>query len=275
MTATATLTEARPTMEAARSAFFALLMRDITVVRKELRMFIGRTVMQPLLLLFVFTYVFPRIGQDVGGKQGAAAFSTLLTAGVIGSAMIFQGIQAVALPLVQDFGYTREIEDRVLAPLPVWAVAFEKVVQGAIQAMLAALVVFPLALFVPATTVHLRINVLVLFTLLPLGSIMSAALGLAIGTRVEPKQVPLVFSLLVIPMTFLGCVYYPWGNLEPIKWLKIGVLINPLVYLNEGLRAALTPAGHMNLAVVYLVITGFTALLLRAGFSGFRRRVLA
>jgi ABC-2 type transport system permease protein len=272
---TATLTEARPTMQAARSAFLALLIRDITVVRKELRMFIGRTIMQPLLLLFVFTYVFPRIGQDVGGKQGAAAFSTLLTAGVIGSAMIFQGIQAVALPLVQDFGYTREIEDRVLAPLPVWAVAFEKVVQGAIQAMLAALVVFPLALFVPATTVHLRINILVLLTLLPLGSIMSAALGLAIGTRVEPKQVPLVFSLLVIPMTFLGCVYYPWGNLEPIKWLKIGVLINPLVYLNEGLRAALTPAGHMNLAVVYLVIAGFTALLLRAGLTGFRRRVLA
>jgi ABC-2 type transport system permease protein len=272
---TATLSEARPTMEAARSAFFALLIRDITVVRKELKMFIGRTIMQPLLLLFVFTYVFPRIGQDVGGKQGAAAFSTLLTAGVIGSAMIFQGIQAVALPLVQDFGYTREIEDRVLAPLPVWAVAFEKVVQGAIQAMLAALVVFPLALFVPATTVHLRINVFVLLTLLPLGSVMSAALGLAIGTRVEPKQVPLVFSLLVIPMTFLGCVYYPWGNLEPIKWLKIGVLINPLVYLNEGLRAALTPAGHMNLAVVYLVITGFTAVLLRAGIKGFRRRVLA
>ena len=258
------------------SAFGALLLRDLTVLRKNLKEFVPRTLLQPFLLVFVFTYVFPKIGQGVGGSGKAAeGFSTLLVGGVIASAMIFQGIQAVALPLVQDFGYTREIEDRVLAPLPVWAVAFEKVVQGAIQAMLAALVVFPLALFVPATTVHLRINVLVLFTLLPLGSIMSAALGLAIGTRVEPKQVPLVFSLLVIPMTFLGCVYYPWGNLEPIKWLKIGVLINPLVYLNEGLRAALTPAGHMNLAVVYLVIAGFTALLLRAGFSGFRRRVLA
>ena len=43
--------------------------------------------------------------------------------GVIAIACIFQGIQAVALPLVQEFGYTREIEDRVMAPLPVWAVA--------------------------------------------------------------------------------------------------------------------------------------------------------
>ena len=42
------------------------------------------------------------------------------------------GVQAVALPLVQDFGYTREIEDRVLAPMPVWAVAAEKVASGAI-----------------------------------------------------------------------------------------------------------------------------------------------
>ena len=63
--------------------------------------------------------------------------------------MIFQGVQAVALPLVQDFGYTREIEDRVLAPMPVWAVAMEKVASGAIQALLASLVVFPLALFIP------------------------------------------------------------------------------------------------------------------------------
>ena len=81
-----------------------------------------------------------------------ANFATLLVGGTIASAMIFQGVQAVALPLVQDFGYTREIEDRVLAPMPVWAVAAEKVAGGAVQALLASLVVFPLALFIPAET---------------------------------------------------------------------------------------------------------------------------
>ena len=115
-------------------------------------MFIGRTVMQPLLLIFVFAYVFPKIGQAIGGARGAAEFSTLLVGGVIASAMIFQGVQAVALPLVQDFGYTREIEDRVLAPMPVWAVAAEKVASGAIQALLASLVVFPLAAVHPRDT---------------------------------------------------------------------------------------------------------------------------
>jgi ABC-2 type transport system permease protein len=263
---------------AARTAFLALLGRDLVVLRKELPMFATRTVMQPLLLLFVFTYVFPKIGQGIGGgSTGAqAAFSTLLTAGVVGSAMIFQGIQAVALPLVQDFGFTREIEDRILAPLPVWGVALEKVAAGACQAVLAALVVFPLALVVPAVDVNLHVRPLVLLTLLPLGGVLSASLGLTIGTRVEPRQVSLVFSLLVIPMTFLGCVYYPWAELEPIRWLQVAVLVNPLVYLNEGLRAALAGGiGHMDLAAIYLVTVGFTAVLLKLGIDGFRRRVLS
>ena len=42
-------------------------------------------VLQPLLLVFVFTYVFPKIGQGVGGSgRGGRTFSTLLVAGVVG-----------------------------------------------------------------------------------------------------------------------------------------------------------------------------------------------
>ncbi len=105
------------------AAFWALMLRDFYVLRKNLKEFIPRTVLQPLLLVFVFTYVFPKIGQGIGGASGAAAFSTMLVAGVIASVILFQGIQAVALPMVQEFGYTKEIEDRVLAPLPLELVA--------------------------------------------------------------------------------------------------------------------------------------------------------
>jgi ABC-2 type transport system permease protein len=264
------------TRGSSRSAFGALLLRDLAVLRKEIWMFLGRTVMQPLLLIFVFAYVFPKIGEAIGGAQGAARFSTLLVGGVIASSMIFQGVQSVALPLVQDFGYTREIEDRVLAPMPVWAVAFEKVVSGAIQAIVAALVVFVLATFIPATPVHLSIHWFYLLTLLPLGALMCAALGLTIGTRVEPRQVPLIFSLLVIPMTFLGAVYYPWQSLSPLAWLKWTVLVNPLIYLSEGMRLALTKdVPHMQVWAIYLAVVAFTAVFLKLGVDGFKKRVLS
>jgi ABC-2 type transport system permease protein len=246
------------------------------VLRKGIFAFVLRTIMQPLLFVFIFTYVFPKIGQGVGGSgREAAAFSSLLVPGVVAIACIFQGIQAVALPLVQEFGYTREIEDRVMAPLPVWAVALEKIISGAIQGMIAALVVFPLATFIPATSVHLHIQWFELITFLPLATLVGASLGLTIGTRAEPRQVPLVFSVIVLPITFLGATYYTWSSLSPIPWLKAIVLINPLVYMSESFRTALTPQyPHMPALAIYAALVFFACALGWLGIQGFSKRVL-
>ena len=263
-------------------AFQALLLRDMTVLRKNLKEFIPRTVLQPFLLVFVFTYVFPKIGQGIGPARGAGVtdFSTLLVAGVVGITILFQGIQSVALPMVQEFGYTKEIEDRVLAPLPVSMVAVAKVTSGAIQGLIAALIVFPIAAVVPANPVHLHISWPVLLTLTPLACVSGAALGLTFGTRFEPRTVPIMFGVVVIPLTFLGAVYYSWVALTPIKvggfsWLKILVLFNPLIYMNEGFRAALTSASHMSLWAVYGALLAFGAFFLYMGVTGFKRRVLS
>jgi ABC-2 type transport system permease protein len=275
----ADLAPATGAFAAARSAFSALLLRDVVVLSKSLKTFIPRTLIQPFLLVFVFTYVFPRIGNGPTGEAGSV-FATTLVAGVLGLTIMFQGIQAVALPLVQEFGYTREIEDRVLAPLPVGLVAFEKVVSGALQGLLAALLVFPIAAVVPAEDVHLQIDWPVLLTLAPLAAICCSSLGLFFGTKFDPRTVPLLFGIIVIPLTFLGCTYYSWTTLAPIQvadfsWLKTLVLVNPLVYVSEGFRGAVTTNPHMSLVAVYLVMIGFTALFLWQGVQGFKRRVLS
>ena len=271
----ASLVPHRSAAAATRTAFRALLLRDAVVLRKTLKEFIPRTLIQPFLLVFVFTYVFPKIGQGVGGPGAAANFSTILVAGVVGLSIMFQGIQTVALPMVSEFGYTREIEDRVLAPLPISLVAIQKAVWGALASLLSALLVFPIAAIVPATPVHLHINWLVLVTLTPLGCYMCGALGLTFGTRFDPRTVPLLFGIIVIPLTFLGAIYYPWQALAPIKWLQIFVLFNPLVYMCEGFLAALTDSPHMSLWAVYLVMIGFSALFTWQGVKGFRRRVVS
>jgi ABC-2 type transport system permease protein len=265
----------RPARSASLTAFWALLLRDLRVLRKTIVVFAVRTVMQPLLLVFVFTYVFPKIGQGVGGSPASeSAFSTLLMAGVVGTSMIFQGVQAVALPLVQEFGYTREIEDRVMAPMPVWGVAVEKIAAGAVQALIAGLVVFPLAAVIPAAPVHLQIHWIYLLTIAPIAAVLSASLGLTMGTRVKPQQVPLLFAIVVLPITFLGAVYYPWASLAPIRWLQIVVLVNPLVYMCEGFRLALTSGvDHMPVWAIYGGMIGFTVVLAWVGIDGFRRRV--
>lgn len=266
----------RSTAVAARAAFWAMLLRDARVLRKNLKEFIPRTVLQPFLLVFVFTYVFPKIGQSVGGSGASAAdFSTVLVAGVVALAVFFQGIQSVALPLVTEFGVTREIEDRVLAPLPVSLIAIEKITAGALQGLFSALLVFPIAAVVPATPVHLQVDWLLLVTLVPLACVAGASLGLTFGTTFEPRTVPVMFGVILVPLTFLGCVYYSWAALEPVRWLQLAVLVNPLVYMSEGFRAALTDSPHMSLWAVYPALTGFTVVLVLLGIKGFKARVLS
>jgi ABC-2 type transport system permease protein len=267
-----------------RAAFGALLLRDLTVLKKNLGVFIARTLIQPFLLVFVFLYVFPQIGEGVGANSpgGLSAFATILVAGIVGLSIMFQGIQAVALPLANEFGYTKEIEDRVLAPLPVSMVAVGKVVAGAIQGLIAAVIVFPIAAVVHAQGVqpNLSVHWAELLTLIPLTCIMTSALGLVLGTRIAPRNIGLMFGFIVLPLTFLGGTYYPWTSLAAVKigvvpWLQALVCLNPLIYVTEGFRAALTTAPHMQLYVIYPVLVAFSALFIWAGIKGFYGRVLS
>ncbi|MFH0916859.1 MAG: ABC transporter permease [bacterium] len=272
----------RSAVAASWTAFKAQLVRDLVVLRKNLRVFIPRTILQPFLLVFVFLYVFPKIGTSVGGSGAAeSGFAAVLIAGTVGLSIMFQGIQAVALPMVQEFGYTREIEDRVLAPLPIWLVAVGKVVAGAVQGLIAAAIVFPIAavVHVPEIQVHLTVRWGILLTILPLACVMCAALGLTFGTKFEPRTVTIMFGVVILPMTFLGGTYYAWTTLAPVKvfgwsWLQTVVLLNPLIYVTEGFRAALTRSEHMPLFVIYPVLVGLCALFLWLGIQGFRKRVL-
>jgi len=183
----------------------------------------------------------------------------------------------------QEFGYTREIEDRVQAPCPVWLVAAAKVLSGAVQGLLAALIVFPIAAVVHAPGVHehLAAHWAIVLTVIPLACVMMTSLGLLLGTAFEPRNIGLMFGFVVLPITFLGGTYYQWNRLAPltvggIHWLQIIVLFNPLIYVNEGLRAGLTSGGHnMHLYVVYPALLGFCALFLTLGLRNFRKRVLS
>ena len=258
--------------------FLALLARDIRVLRRQSGQFLMRTIMQPLLFVFVFAYVFPKIGQGFKGTAGTS-FTTVLVPGLIAVAINFQGIQAVALPLVQEFSFSKEIEDRALAPVPVWMVGLEKIVAGALQSMIAAAVVFPVVYLVhakgAAPTVHIHdwplFVVVVVFS-----SFLAAALGLFIGTVIDPRKITLLFSVVVLPITFLGCVYYPWATLAPVRWLQYAVLINPLVYMTEGLRASLTPQlPHMAIWAALLALIGGSIGLGIVSLRTFTRRVVS
>jgi ABC-2 type transport system permease protein len=254
----------------------ALVGRDLWVLLRDGVSFALRTTVQPALFAFVFAYLFPRIGQGVGGRGGGMAYASMLLPGLVAYTLMFQGFTAVALPLVTEFYGTKEIEDRVMAPVPVKVVGLCKVISGAIQALLGGLAVMPAVWLASGFAAHIDwSHPLLLATVLPLGSLVGAALGLVLGTIVPPHRINFLFALLLVPLILLGCVYYPWSALHVVPVLQALVLVNPVVYMSEGMRAALAPqVPHMSLWAVYGLLGSGLLGMLWIGLRFFEKRVL-
>ena len=278
----------RPTLI---KTFGAMMAREFRVLRRNAVGTFTRAVMQPLLFVFVFAYVFPKIGGGfmlggagaAGAGAGAAAggsvnFATILVPGLMASMLLMQGIMAVTFPLVMEFSWQRTIEDRALAPVPIRVLAIQKISAGAVQSFIGALIVFPIVLLVhaPGQAPHVDVTNWALFAfILVFSSLLTASLGLLLGTVMDPRKMQMLFAVILLPATMLGCVYYPWAALSHIRWLQIAVLINPMVYMSEGLRAVLTPSlPHMPMWAVLLALVGGTAVFGYLGTRTFTRRVL-
>jgi len=275
----------RPTL---LKTFAAMMAREFRVLGRNAPSTFIRAVVQPLLFAFVFAYVMPKIGSGFtvaagtsGAAKGAAEavnFSTILVPGLMGSMFLMQGMFGTTMPLVMEFSWQRTIEDRALAPVPIRVLAIQKMTAGAIQAFIGACIVFPVVYFVHAAgeAPHVHVsNWFLLAVVMIFSAALTAALGLWLGTVVDPRKIQMIFAIVLLPATMLGCVYYPWSALHSIRWLQIATLINPMVYMNEGLRAALTPGvGHMPLWAILIALIGGTLIFGSLAVRTFRNRVV-
>jgi ABC-2 type transport system permease protein len=251
--------------------FFALLSRDGHVARRNLIPMLLQNLLQPLL----FTFVFGRVMTASGMMP--ASYKSMLLPGVMAISMMLAGVQAVAMPLIAEFQFTREIEDRLLAPIEIGWLAVAKIVTGVIQAIFAGLVVIPAAWLLMGPGVKLDFGRPFEFLAVALlVSLFSSCGGLALGCSVGPTQIGLMFSLVLAPMMMFGCAYYPWSALASFPILQIAVLINPLVYASEGLRGALVPqVPHIDTGLVIGALLSIDLGLLYLGLKKFRQKAVS
>jgi ABC-2 type transport system permease protein len=249
--------------------FVAMLMRDAHVARRNAVTLAFQTLLQPMMFVFVFGRVMTTSGLM------SPQYKSLLLPGIIALSMIMTGTWAVAMPLVSEFQFTKEIEDRLLAPMEMEWLAVEKVVAGMVQALVAGLVVIPSAWLVMGGVSLSGDHIGLLLTLAFLVAALSSTLGLALGCTVGQQHIGLMFSLVLAPMIFFGCTYYPWQALNAFPILKRLVLANPLVYASEGFRSALVPQfPHMSQAAVLVMLVLFNAGFMAFGLRQFKRKAL-
>lgn len=251
-------------------AFLAILRRDIVVTMRELPTFLAQVIIQPLFLLFVFGKVLTSLG------YAKAGYASLLFPGIVAMTAVLTAIQATALPLVIEFSFTMEIEDRLLAPLPTNLVALEKVIFAALRALAAGAVMFPIGILILGSIPWQASALPLLLAVLVLGSLAGAAMGLVLGTLVPPAKISLVFALVLTPLLFTGASQYPWRSLSTLRWFQVISACNPLTYVSEGMRGALVPSvPHIAPAICLLVLAVSVVGLMLWGMRGFRRRAIS
>jgi ABC-2 type transport system permease protein len=250
--------------------FGSVLWRDIFVTGRELLPFLAQVVIQPFFMLFIFGKVLGSLGY-----VNTAAFGPILMAGIVALNGFLGGLQNTTMPLIMDFSFTREIEDRLLAPMPVPLVAVEKMVFGALRGIISAILMVPVGLLIlpsvswPASKLPAVLGVIVL------GSLAGAAIGMTIGTLVTPRRINIMFAVILTPLMFTGCTQFPWRGLEHLRWFQVVCAINPLTYVSEGMRAILVPGlPSIPLWLDLLAIVAAILIFGTVGIKGFLRRAI-
>jgi ABC-2 type transport system permease protein len=250
-------------------AFRAVLSRDLYVTWRELPVFLAQVILQPLFLLFVFGKVLGSLGYT---REG---YANLLFPGLLALTAVITSMQTLAFPLVIEFGWTKEIEDRLLAPMITGLVAVEKIVFAALRALLATAIMIPVGIAVLGSIPWRWSGVPLLVAAVVLASLLGSGLGLVLGTLVPPNRINVVFSLVFTPLLFTGCSQYPWPSLARLRWFQVVTAGNPMTYASETLRAALVPSvPHIEPWISLVVLPAAIVVLVVIGLRGFYRRAI-
>ena len=251
--------------------FVAMLQRDGHVARRNLFPMLMQTLLQPLLLTFVFGRVLTASGMMQMG------YKNVLLPGIIAIAMVLSGVQAVAMPLIAEFQFTKEIEDRLLAPMENHWLAVEKVVAGMVQSIVSGLVVIPAAWLTMGSGLNVTFGHPIEFAaVVVLVAALAGTGGLLLGCSIGQTQIGLMFSMVIAPMMMFGCAYYPWEALKNFPGLQYAVLINPLVYASEGLRGTLAPqVPHIPTLLIIASLAVIDTVLLVVGLKKFTKKAVS
>jgi ABC-2 type transport system permease protein len=253
------------------TAFLALLRRDLLVARRNAGPLLVATLTQPILVVLVFGNLLPRM------ELVADEFRSVMLPGLMAITMMMAGVQGVLMPLVQDLSGSREVDERILAPIGVGGVALERIVAGALHAAVAGLIALPAMMLLMHQVSGMEVSPTwaALLPLAVLCGLLSGAFGLTLGTNVQPRFSGLIFAVVLGPMMLFGCAYYPWTALATLGPARYLFLLNPLTFMSEAMRLAVTPeVPHMGVPLLLGGLLGFLALFTILGARSFEKRTI-
>ena len=238
------------------SIFYAMLLRDLLVLRSKIVSLLIDSSVVLVNEILILGLLYPQIGMSV--EYIAPLF--------IGSSVVFILIDlgySFAMRYTYNVPYTgyAEIQYHLLLPLPKWFVFAEYIVYFVIESLVVSVPLLLIGVFVMPS---IRVMVIGSWALFWVFYVMSVFFFGIFFMASSFWYTPEWFKDNMWPrrLNMLLCfssVFYPWYQVDALMpWLAKLLLLNPLTYVTEGMRAALLgDAQYVSLSICVPVLIGF------------------
>jgi ABC-2 type transport system permease protein len=212
-----------------------------------------QTILAPVVSSFLFILVF---GLSLSGRISGVAdvpYDQFIVPGLTIMAMAQAAYMNNSASLFQARS-DRYLNDVLSAPMRSWEVNVGLSVGGVVRALLIGAGL--LALAVPVTGVPIS-EPLVLGVAVALALVLFGSLGVVVGIHAETwDHTGFVNNLVILPLTFLGGVFYSVDTL-PSPWEELSH-VNPIFYLVQAVRYGFLGTSDVSVALS-LAVTGVLA----------------
>jgi ABC-2 type transport system permease protein len=211
-----------------------------------------QTIAAPVLASFLFIVVF---GLSLGGRIrsiGGVDYAVFIVPGLLTMAMA-QAAYSNNSSSVYQARADRYINDVLSAPMRSWEMQLGLSFGGIVRALAIGLALLALAL--PVTGVPIR-EPLVLVLAVALVLVLFSSLGVIVGVYAETwDQAGFVNNILILPLSFLGGVFYS-VELLPSPWHELSH-VNPIFFLINAIRYGFLGTSDVPIGIALGVTAAF------------------
>ena len=225
----------------------------------------------PPLIITAFLYlVFVGSFKEVIRLPGFPAddYASFLTAMILVQAVVFSGGDA-GFSMLTDImsGYFDKL---LLAPINRFSILLGSLLLAGTRAILQAALIVLLALALGVTFKTGPLGIVTVIFITGFFGIIWACLGLIIALQTKSAQATQASFVLFFPFIFVTTAFMPMEYLS--GWFRLGVVVNPVNYVLEGIRALVIVGWEWDTIVVGLwALAGMATVLIASATWLYRR----
>lgn len=246
-----------------------LLCADLSILKKNLVDKLIDVAIWTVLTLFVTGYIMPYFG--LSGN-----FGPFQLGGVIAAVGCFE-LYGQVVELLTDFNGDRIISYYLTLPIPAWMVLMSKALYFACTNFILSLAMFPLGKICLWNRLDLiNVSYVKLVAILFVQSFFYSFCSFwCTSVIADISKIGSVWSRFIFPLWFMGGFQFSWYALHSFVPLIAYVdLINPMIYITEGTRAALLgQEEYLSYGLCFLMIILFSVLFMVIALGKLKKRL--